>query len=73
MNNNIPYQMPNFMPYTPMSNQNINDEIRRSLDKIQRELEHIERKLSKIENNLNIKESNYLSSNVTNEKGLYML
>lgn len=72
--NEMPYQTPNFMPYNNPNNYfNPNEEIRKELEKINRELAKIEKRLDQIENSLTIKKSNYLSSNVSDQKGLYML
>lgn len=73
MMNNMPYQAPNFMPYNPNIPQNSGEEIRRELEKINRELERIEKRLEVIERNQSIKSTDYLSSNIENGKGLYML
>lgn len=72
--NEMPYQTPNFMPYNnPNNHFSPNDEIRRELEKINRELSKIEKRLDKIESALTVKKNNYLSSNVSDQKGLYML
>ena len=69
--NEMPFVIPNFMPYNP--NQNNNDDLKKDIQRILREIEQIERRLSNIENNLNIKTNNYLSSNANDGKGHYMI
>ncbi len=64
-------EIPNFMPYNPFMQNN--DQINKNIDRIYHELETIEKRLTSIENSLNIKNSKYLSSDVTKGDGLYML
>ncbi len=74
--NNMPYQIPNFVPYPDQNfsyQQNQNTDIKRQLEQIERELEHIERRLTNIENSLKEKNNIYTSNVVDTTKGLYML
>jgi len=71
--NDMQYQMPSFMPYNNQNNYSYNTELIKELEKINHELIKIEKRLDIIENSLKTKTSNYLSSNVSDQKGLYML
>lgn len=72
--NDMSYQIPNFMPYNNQNNYNFNNEqLKRELEKINNELIKIEKRLDLIESSLKVKNTTYLSSNVSDQKGLYML
>lgn len=68
MMNNMPYPMPNYQPYQNPIDQKILqlEEKIIELEKKQRELE---RRINKIEK----PNPNFLSSNISNDQGLYMM